>query len=183
MKPIIVTVHGITPLLANNYQAMMAPPEVGGKTRKSIPSAAAEAEAGTYRDIAGNLVHPTAAFRKCAISGGKGRKIGRSSLTTILTGTLFPGDEGTTLEDPTTHEPLREYEIDTRRAVVNRTAAVLRSRPKMFPWSAQVHLEYDDDDMDEASVIWALGQGGSKVGVGNYRPEKGGMFGRFEVLG
>ena len=37
--------------------------------------------------------------------------------------------------------------------------------------------------MDEASVIWALGQGGSKVGVGNYRPEKGGMFGRFEVRG
>ena len=100
MKPIIVAVHGITPLLCNNYQAMLEPAEVGGKRARAsrrprpkpslVPIAILPAISCSRR-------WPSASAPS---SGGKGRKVGRMSLTSILMGTLFPGDEWTDARGP-----------------------------------------------------------------------------------
>ena len=88
-----------------------------------------------------------------------------------------------------------EYEIDTRRAVVQR-AAVMRSRPLIVtPWSATIEFEFDpdpligasgpddDEDLLKAGGVFldALRVGGSRLGLGDYRPEKSGPFGKFTV--
>ena len=42
-------------------------------------------------------------------------------------------------------------------------------------------MSYDPEQIDEAQLKLALENAGSKVGLGDYRPEKGGLFGRYVV--
>lgn len=183
MKLITIAIEGVTPLLMNAPGQMMLDMANGSiKTKKSILGPAEEAEMGTYRNSKGNLCFPTAAFRGAVIGGAKGRTVGRTGLGTILMGSVFPMDATTDLFDPRTKKPLRNYEIDIRRVVLNKTSAIMRSRPRLDNWSANVRLEVDPDFTDEEVVRQMLQIGGSRVGIGNYRPEKSGTFGRFKVL-
>ena len=180
MKNITIRVESVTPLLMNSPQGMI--PNPGPTTRKSIPSPADEAEMGAYRNVYGNLCFPTAAFRGATLGAAKGRKVGRSFLTSVLAGSLFPYDEMTNLMDTQTGKPLEKYEVDTRRCVLQGKSAIMRSRPKINQWTADVHFEYDEEFVDEEIVREMLAIGGRSVGVGNYRPEKRGPFGRFSVV-
>ncbi len=179
----VMTAHleATSPLLMNSAKSMsLERNEV--KTSKRL-SREDEAEASAYRNALGNLCFPTDAFRKSAISGGKGRKVGRTGLNTILMSALFPFDEMTDLLDPFTDGPLTDYEIDTRRAVIPATkGSVARTRPKVLAWTAYVRLEFDDEVTDELAILDVLTAAGKRVGIGNYRPEKGGPYGRFRVI-
>lgn len=188
MITMVFRCESISPLLSNNPAGMLKMQARKAKTRgtRYIPPAAEEAEDGTYRLPDGSLYHPTLAFRRCAIDGGKGRKPpgSRSGLNTILAASLFiAGDRlETPLVDPDTGEPLRDYEIDTRRSVPPGQGAVIRARPRLDAWAATVTFELDDDRVDPDLAEWAFRSGGSNVGIGNYRPEKGGVYGRFRVI-
>lgn len=178
-----IHVEGITPLLINSPGGMIAAANAGPvKTKKSVPTPAEEAELGTYRNVAGDLCFPTAAFRGALIGGAQGRKVGMSGLGTILKGAVYPADEFTDLVDPDTGKPITDYVLDIRRAVLQKKNAIMRARAKLLAWSADVTFEWDPQFTDEEMVVEMLSIGGTRVGVGNYRPEKGGMFGRFKVV-
>lgn len=56
---------------------------------------------------------------------------------------------------------------------------VMRTRPMFARWSAEVAIEYLDDQLDEREVRDILRTAGRIVGIGDWRPR----FGRFEVQG
>lgn len=183
MKLVSIHIQNLSPLLINSPGAMIAAAQAGPvKTKKSIPTPTEEAELGTYRNPEGNLCFPTAAFRGALVGGAQGRKVGMMGLGTILKGAVFPADEMTDLLDPDTGKPLSDYELDVRRAVVQKKSAIMRARAKLSSWSADVHFEIDTDFTDEDTVREMLDIGGSRTGIGNYRPEKSGPYGRFRVL-
>lgn len=60
-------------------------------------------------------------------------------------------------------------------------ARIMRCRPIFRLWSLPFHFSFDPEQMDESQVKTALEQAGTMLGLGDYRPEKGGLFGRFRV--
>ena len=57
----------------------------------------------------------------------------------------------------------------------------LRYRPEFPQWSATLTIEYDEDNISASSIASLLYRAGLSVGVGEWRPEKNGDFGRFEL--
>ena len=75
--------------------------------------------------------------------------------------------------------PIKDYEIDRRRAVVKR-AGIIRSRPRFNEWRALFEIEFDPILIPDPKIIVEIAQdAGTRIGVGDYRPR----FGRFVVVG
>ena len=173
-------ITGTSPLLMNNPESMGAQPQndVGAKKKYN---AADEASLRVYRDSAGSIVFPSEAFRKAIIKACGGRKIGKLGAATIVKGSVFNIGERVVIMDPRTAKAIEKYEIDIRRAIVNKQG-IMRARPMFSLWSCIVDLEIDADFIAEPGpVLQLLNIAGKIVGVGDYRAEKGGKFGRFQA--
>lgn len=177
MKTAVFHIKGTTPLMTHSPKGMTREGEKSAK-RKSVPSAEVEAEIGTYRNGEGELVLPCIMFRQAIVNAGKGRKIGKTFATTLLKGTVFDPDRHALLVDPQTGELLSEYAIDERPVVIGKNR-VLRARPRYEAWACDVALDYDEEAVTPDVLVEMLNIAGTSIGVGDYRPEKGGWFGRF----
>lgn len=179
-------VTGVSPLLMNSPHGMIAQAaQRKGVNTRRIPEPEVEAEGGAYRLSDGTLYFPTLAFRRALIDAGKGRRVGssRRGANTVMAGSVFIPDGllETRLVDPSTGEFLEKYELDLQRAVPPRQGAVIRARPRLDRWAAVVTFDVDTDviPLDLVEALFTLA--GSSVGVGNFRPQKGGVYGRFNV--
>jgi len=181
MEIVKVTIEGTSPLLMNNPASMGNGGGDGTPQAKRKYSAETDAEASAYRDEDGTLYLPTTAFRGCLLSAAKGRKFGKTFATTVVKGAVSAATETTPIIHPETGEILRDYVIDTRRAMVGKQG-IARSRPKMKAWGAVVEFEYDPDFISTESIESLMTIGGKTIGVGAFRPEKAGPFGRFTVV-
>jgi len=171
-------ITGERALLTHNPAAMA---RADGKPKqKRIPAPAEEADAGVYRDSEGNFCLPAIAFRSALLEGLKGKKVGRTAAGTHFSASVFTVDELCVLVDPESGDPLTEYAIDTRRAVVQRNG-ILRSRPRFERWSCSLVLEIDTDRIAPEQVATELNEAGQIVGVGDYRLGRKGIFGKFRA--
>lgn len=183
MKTVVFHVVGESPILMHSTKGMVRQPDKPAVTTgKKIPSAKDEAEMNAYRDDSGTLYIPCIAFRQALVSAGKNRKIGKQFATTLLKGSVMDRDRRSPLVHPATGEIIAEYEIDQRSVVIS-SARVMRARPRIEFWAAEVPLDYDEDQIDPDIIEQFLKQAGIRVGVLDYRVEKGGWFGRFAVTG
>ena len=69
----------------------------------------------------------------------------------------------------------------TKPVVVQRNR-ILRTRAKFDDWSCTFHLDTDPELVDRLQLETWLEIGGRRIGLGDWRPEKSGNFGRFEVM-
>ena len=60
-------------------------------------------------------------------------------------------------------------------------ARVLRTRARFDDWAATIRVDVDPELVDREQLLTWLDIGGRRLGVGNWRPEKSGQFGRFKV--
>lgn len=70
------------------------------------------------------------------------------------------------------------------RSVVVSGKRIMRYRPCFKRWSLTATLVYFEDMINESDLLAALADGGQYIGLGDFRPNNGGKFGRFtfEVL-
>jgi hypothetical protein len=173
---------GISPLLQNNPVEFMGKDE-GDKvsTGKKSYVDSEEAELRTYRDDDGNFAHPTEAFIKALVKASSGKKVGKAFATNLMKGNVFVGERWALLEG-TNGKLLTKYAIDRRSVVINKKSRVLRCRPSWSPWECSFVLEVNRALIDpKTHILPLLELAGVTVGVGDYRPEKGGSNGRFKV--
>ncbi len=179
---------GITPLMQSNPESMLedsAPKGDEAKVaKKKIYNDEQEAEIRTYRNN-GHLCHPTSAFRVGLLKACVNRKFGKKSAVSLCEEGVFPVGEFVVICDAK-GKPAKKYVID-KRSVVIRGARILRCRPKFDPWVIILELDIDEDFISPEQVEQLLGVMGSKLGLGEYRPERdfnkkmkgAGTFGRF----
>ena len=60
-------------------------------------------------------------------------------------------------------------------------ARLLRTRARFDRWAATILVDVDPELVDQEQLLVWLDIGGRRLGVGDWRPEKSGQFGRFEV--
>ena len=60
---------------------------------------------------------------------------------------------------------------------------LMRVRPKFdVPWSLLAEIDGDDELVDSDKISAWLAIGGRRVGLGDWRPEKSGSYGRYKVV-
>lgn len=59
--------------------------------------------------------------------------------------------------------------------------ADLRFRPYYYDWSMKLSIKYDKDILSREQVMNLLARAGVSNGLGEWRPERNGQFGMFEV--
>lgn len=70
--------------------------------------------------------------------------------------------------------------VDCRSVVVGQSR-LMRYRPKFHDWSLSVNIVFSNEMIEQEDVVRAAENAGMFIGIGDYRPEKGGAFGRFSV--
>jgi len=180
MRPefVVFNITGISPLLQNNPAEFIGKNEDSGITvGKKTYNDETEAALRVYRNEDGKYGHPAEAFLKAMVKAVAGKKFGKLFATSVIKGSVFVVEElGLILDGK--GKLATEYAID-RRGVVIGKSRVLRCRPKWSPWGMQIVLEVDTAICPPQNVLDALSLAGRTVGIGDYRPEKGGGFGRF----
>ena len=121
---------------------------------------------------------PAAAMRSCIETGARKVKQGPQ----VREGLIVLGDG--LLEYNVKRYGLTLSELSNQTQftvpVVVQRARLLRTRPKFDPpWAAEFRVEYDPELVDKMQLENWLDIAGRRIGLGDWRPEKSGMYGRF----
>jgi hypothetical protein len=173
------TVIGTSPLLQNNPAAFIGKTEESTLGSKKVYVDEEEAKLRCYLDGEGHFCHPSQAYLKAMVKAVSGKKFGKVFATAALKGSVFVVEDLCVIEDES-GKPLTKYEISRMPCVVGKSR-VLRCRPMWPAWRMRLALEINLVLVSRAAVKESLVLAGLTVGIGDYRPEKSGRFGRFRV--
>jgi len=176
-----VTIKGLTPLLQHKWSesviAGLREKRSGRKSKdRNVRDPEKEANEATYFDAKGNYGVPVAAI-KAALIGAADNSLGLPK--TYVRKALFIqcDDPGNILEMKTKAPIIREDLIR-----VSNTQPDLRYRPEFPPgWKITIDISYDADILTKNDILNLFNRAGFGIGIGDWRPEKGGEFGRFEI--
>lgn len=134
---------------------------------------------GFWLDSSNRPTVPAAAIRSCLETAAKKLKQGgqvREGLTVINTRLEYDEERyGTDLET-------LQSSTQFRAVVVVQRSRMMRTRPMFdLPWAVTFQVDAEDDLVDESQLRQWLDIAGRRIGLGDWRPEKSGEFGRFEV--
>lgn len=175
MKTYKIEIKGMTPLLQNK------PEEYGFDEswveKKASTDFEKEALKKLYIDSDGRLYQPATHIERALIEAGKKLKVKGQGKATYSK--LF-GSMVSVVEFEILHmKP--EWEIHKSLVVIPSTKGrVMRYRPMLKDWVLQFTLEADDEIAADA-LKESLEIAGKYVGIGDWRPEKKGKFGKFQV--
>ena len=180
-----IEIKGTAPLIVHRWsekaKEMMLNAQQGKKMPKQLKDPAADYEASMYRLTDGGHGFPVMGFKAATVKGG-GRLFGKAVKMTELRQlfTFLPdGDcaDGTQLVrikgEPTMREDMVRVGMGT---------ADIRYRAEYRDWSAILRIEFVPSVIDIDSVVALVDAGGTN-GVGEWRPEKSGSYGTYEVVG
>lgn len=186
-KLIEVWIEGMTPLL----QHRATEEALSGKIRDNTPGAMVDprniCERAIYRipSNGGQIAVPGAAFARMLREAGGSHKAkgSRKSLKYIIPAAVLIMDElcGIFLNDRESH--IIDFEVDSRPVTIPATKGkVMRHRARFNEWSCKITLRINEDILNEGIVRQMFGEGLQQIGIGDFRPEKGGPFGTSSVV-
>jgi hypothetical protein len=146
-----------------------------------------QAEKTAYQDEKGYLYVPQQNLFACLINAGKFHKVGKSKVTTMKSSLVPAGIamlDGLVLPilSPKSNKGLKQFEVDSRRVVIPSTGgAVMRHRARVDDWRIRFSIEVDLELFSPDFVRTLVDDAGKKIGLGDYRPERKGPFGKFKV--
>jgi len=175
MKQYKVEINGTTPLLQNK-------PEEYGFDEQWVEKLAStdwekDAIKKLYIDSEGVIYQPSNHIERALIEAGKKIKLkGRGKATYSK---LF-GSMVSIVEFELPHK-IKDYEIFKALVVIPSTKGrVMRYRPMFKNWKLDFTVEFEDE-IPQDVIKEALEIAGKYVGIGDWRPEKKGKFGKFQV--
>lgn len=183
-EELTIGIKGTAPLIVHRWsekaKEMMLASQQGKKTPKQAKDPQADYESSMYRLADGGHGFPVMAFKAATVKGG-GRVFGKSVKMTELR-QVFTfladgiGTDGTQLARISGEPTMREDMVR-----VGMGTADIRYRAEYRDWSAMLRVEYVPSVIDRESVVALIDAGGTN-GVGEWRPEKSGSYGTYEVV-
>jgi hypothetical protein len=183
-----VRLQGVKPLLMN-AMSMEQLLDIRDRRKKSKtaakPKVREEAESKVYRLGDGRPHVPVNNLYACLIAAGQFVRMDAKRQITNATSTNLPGM--LSIEDEELPLVLSDgkpatWEVDVRRGVnPNGKEAVCVVRPAFHQWELCCVLEVDQEQMPEEMARSLVDIAGKRIGLGDYRPQRKGTFGRFVV--
>ena len=176
MKKYKVEIKGITPLLMNK-------PEQYGFDEQWVEKKAStdwekESLKKLYVDSEGVIYQPATHLDRALIEAGKKIKVKGQGKATYskLFGSMV------SIEEFEIVHKIQKYETYKALVVIPSTKGrVMRYRPMLKEWALEFHIE-SEDEISADVIKEALEIAGKYVGIGDWRPEKKGKFGKFQVV-
>ena len=186
-KLIEVWIEGSTPLL----QHRATEEALAGRTRDNVPGTPVDprnvCERAIYRipSNGGQIAVPGAAFARMLREAGGSHKAkgSRKSLKYIIPAAVLIMDDlcGLFLNDRKTH--ITDFEVDSRPVTIPATKGkVMRHRARFNEWSCRLIMRVNEDILNEGIVRQMFSEGLQQIGIGDFRPEKGGPFGTSSIV-
>lgn len=176
-----VTIHGTSPLIVHAWgikaQKMIEDKQQKkGKQPREAKNPQEEMESCFYRDADGDYCVPAAAIKNAIVSAATSLddKINFSQKK-IKQALFVVGD----LLKLKASKPIMRTDM-VRVGGMSKSADV-RYRPMFEKWSCTFPIEYNASVYSEAQIIQLIEIAGFAVGICEWRPERGGNFGRFSL--
>lgn len=176
-----VTIEGTTPLLMHNPESMQVS-RTGLQPKIPTP----EEEAARCRYLSSDkkyLVLYDKHIKMCMVNGSKGMKTarGKRSLVPFISSQVRIAPHEIVLMNSKHKLTAKDYHVDTQGVIVQRSR-IFRSRARIWPWRAELIVRYHAETFPEDVVLKEiLNRAGMFVGLLDYRPQKYGENGQFEV--
>jgi hypothetical protein len=171
-----IEITGNTPLLMNRFNI----DEQQAKVKDKNLTPRETAKKVCYEDEQGRLFYPTTNIYACLIEAGKFHKDGKVKVTTARS-SLIPAGIMICGETIYFKEP-KTWEVDSRAVVVPSTGGrIVCHRPRLDTWCLEFTLILDVKMFSPKFVRILVDDAGKKVGLGDYRPARKGIYGRFDV--
>ncbi len=175
-----VRVRGISPLIQHAWSVkavkmMEAAQQKKAKKGREPKNPDEEYDGCFYTDEEGRACVPASAFKKAMVAAATAidDKVNfpktKIRQCVFVVGSLLPIDSRTGPKRRT--DPVR----------LGGTTADIRYRPEFVDWAIDLTLQYNASVLSSEQVVNLLNLAGFGVGIGEWRPEKDGDFGRFEV--
>lgn len=182
MKTYKVRIKGTTPYLMHKFNEDA---EISSRTRKiEVKQRDPREEAAKVAYIAADGTYYFNAFSiigaLCSAGANHKMKGSRKTLRFIVPSAVSVSSDTITMLN--CEGPAKSFEVDSRPVTIPATKGrVMRYRPRFNDWGAEFNLLIDDRFIAPDSVHELLNEAGTCIGIGDFRPEKRGPFGKFLV--
>lgn len=174
MENVEVRIEGLSALLIHRFPVGDVDLKSKEKNNKKNQD---DIESYLYLDEAGKLVQPSTHIIGCLKKAGAKFQINGQGKLTYKN--LIGSGAVIITPDMILHE-MQSWTVDRRPVVIMR-ARIVRSRPMLQKWALSFLIEFDEDEISKGTLKEILDFAGRRVGIGDFRAEKGGPFGRFIV--
>lgn len=189
MRTVKIEIKGISPVMFDKmYEDVRPAGSTGPKGNKDL-SPREEAEPRLHLNDKGQICAPSEWIMNSMINAGRHIKLGKRQLSTtrdsqipgfvtMLSGVYIP------MLNPNTKKILTnkhcDWEVDGRSIVTN-GGRQMKYRPRVDEWTIGFEIEYDPSELSEAVIRELVDRSGRNVGIGSFRPQKRGPYGKFNV--
>lgn len=192
MDMIILTLTGRSPLLmhsarfadpldagARNHAALVKVAKKSKTPEAILAVAKSEYLGGIYHDHLLGPYVPGTMVRAALVDGARLSREGKDVARAVQI-----IDDRLALEYAGPRDPEALWEnpaFRDGRTVVVSNRRVMRYRPMFKQWALQARVFFDPSMVEPAKLLMFADKAGQYVGIGDFRPDKGGSFGRFKV--
>jgi len=178
MKNIKIEITGISPLLQHRFP-MPENGEAKKPIRKNKEQQTDDVEKSLYRLPDGTIIQPALHIITSMKKGAAKFQVPGSGKLTFKN---IVGGGAVIITPESIPHKIQTYEIDRRPVVVPSTKGrVVRERPVFNNWRLCFEVEFDESEISASDIHEILAYAGRRVGIGDFRPERGGSFGRFVI--
>jgi len=175
MKNINVEVEGVTPLLMNRFRDTT----IEGKSKKRT-GALADVDITDKLYLYDGKPHiPGIYFRSSIVEAAKQFKIvgkGKATYSKLAGSTIQVKEEMIPIT-PGDYEPYRIAAVNP-----STKGRMMVTRPRFNKWRAKFTIQLGDEALPSTVLNEMLQHAGQYVGIGDWRPNKKGMFGKFQLI-
>lgn len=187
-----VKCRGISPLLMNRMSESVLE---GLRTRVKAAKTKSIGQTRTPREEAESKVYthgkvpvlPGENFMSCLIAAGAFCRLDGKRQISTAKSTLLPGlmsllTPVISLVLPDNSEAPATWEPDVRQGRnPNGGEAVAICRPRFDTWAFDFKIDIDTNDIGENTIRELVDKAGRRIGLGDFRPQRKGIFGQFVV--
>lgn len=180
---ISVRLAGLSPLLMNamsREQLLAIRDKVKPAKNASKPTVRQEADAKIHRMPNGEPHIPVHMLLSCLIAAGQFVRLDGKRQISTAKSTVLPGL--VSIEDTWLPVKPAKWEVDIAQGRnPNGGEAVCIVRPRFDAWALDLTLSVDQSQVSLATIRELVALAGSRIGLGDFRPQRKGSFGRFTI--
>lgn len=183
MTSIKIKIEGVTPLLVHAFTDEAQMSATSGNRAVATGDRGTphdQAAAALYVSESGAPIIPQPNLFRCIIDAGKFFKAGKSKVTTIKSSLIPACLSIEELEIPILHR--EDWTVDQRPVRIPSTGGrIIRYRPCFHDWALAFTADLDTDIVSLNLLREIVDAAGKRIGLGDFRPDCKGPFGKFVV--
>lgn len=178
LQTIFLKLRGLSPLIVHKFnektiRQIEEKQQGSGKAKsKASRKPKDEFDGARYKFDKKNDGFPASGFKKCAVRGGTfmGLKMTDSRGAFHVIGDLVK------------IKCAKGPKMRTDMVRIGMGTSDVRYRPEYSKWTVELEIRYNANVISPEQIVNMFNTGGFSTGVGEWRPEKNGNFGMFEVV-